>query len=66
MFWALALTMVQRNVVYRFINIKLPHKSLLHRLFPGQHPSPLCAICSLTVDSPIHFLFYCPAKANIW
>ncbi|KAI8636625.1 hypothetical protein BD408DRAFT_355313, partial [Parasitella parasitica] len=66
LFWALALTMLQRNVVYRFINNKIPHKSLLHRLFPGQHPSPLCAICSLTVDSPSHFLFYCPAKANIW
>ena len=65
-FWRLALTMVQRNVVYRYINHCIPHKSRLHRIFPALHPSDLCSICSSSSDSSEHFLFDCPAKASVW
>ncbi|EPB88091.1 hypothetical protein HMPREF1544_05153 [Mucor circinelloides 1006PhL] len=41
-FWALSLTMIQRNVIYRFINTCIPHQALLHRLFPQIHLSPMC------------------------
>lgn len=64
-FWRLALTMVQRNVVYRYINHCIPHKSRLHRIFPALHPSDLCSICSSSSDSSEHFLFDCPAKASV-
>jgi endonuclease/exonuclease/phosphatase family metal-dependent hydrolase len=65
-FWRLALTMVQRNVVYRYINHCIPHKSRLHRVYPALHPSDLCSICSSSSDSSEHFLFHCPAKASVW
>ncbi|EPB84897.1 hypothetical protein HMPREF1544_08332 [Mucor circinelloides 1006PhL] len=57
---------VQRNVVYRFINNCIPHKARLHRIFPDLHPSNLCMICSSSVDSSEHFLFDCPTKASVW
>ncbi|OAC98579.1 hypothetical protein MUCCIDRAFT_115500 [Mucor lusitanicus CBS 277.49] len=30
------------------------------------HPSPLCPICSTTIETAVHFLFYCPPKATVW
>ncbi|CEP12669.1 hypothetical protein [Parasitella parasitica] len=65
-FWSLALTMVQRNVLYRFISNSIPHKSLLHRVFTDLHPSPLCTICSISTETSVHFLFHCPPKATVW
>ncbi|EPB81367.1 hypothetical protein HMPREF1544_11916 [Mucor circinelloides 1006PhL] len=65
-FWSLTLTMVQRNVVYRFLHKCIPHQSLLHRMFPAVHVSPLCAVCSTVDDSIDHFLFYCPSKSEVW
>ncbi|KAL9536417.1 hypothetical protein MBANPS3_012662, partial [Mucor bainieri] len=65
-FWSLSLTMVQRNVLYRYINTRIPHMSLLHRIFPLIHLSPMCIICSATVDSVDHFLFSCAPKATVW
>ncbi|CEP10784.1 hypothetical protein [Parasitella parasitica] len=55
-FWSLILTMVQRNVVYRFIHKCIPHQSLLHRMFPTVHLSSLCPVCSTVDDSIHHFL----------
>lgn len=65
-FWSLSLTMIQRNVFYRFLNNCIPHRSLLHRIFPTVHLSPLCAVCSSVEDSVDHFLFRCPSKAAVW
>ena len=65
-FWSLSLTTLQRNVLYRYINASIPHQSLLHRLFPLIHLSPLCIVCSDTVDSIDHFLFHCAPKATVW
>ncbi|CAO0796054.1 unnamed protein product [Mucor circinelloides] len=64
-FWALSLTMIQRNVIYRFINTCIPHQALLHRLFPQIHLSPMCVVCSAYVDSCDHFLFSCAPKALV-
>ncbi|CAO3616186.1 unnamed protein product [Mucor fragilis] len=63
-FWSLSLTTVQRNVLYRYINGSIPHQSSLHRLFPLIHLSPMCIVCSDTVDSVEHLLFYCAPKAT--
>ncbi|KAI8636569.1 hypothetical protein BD408DRAFT_323060, partial [Parasitella parasitica] len=65
-FWCLSLTMIQRNVLYRFINNCIPHQSLLQRIFPTVHTSSLCAVCSSVEDSVDHFLFTCPSKASVW
>lgn len=65
-FWSLALTMVQRNVIYRLINRRIPHKALLNRIFPELHSDNLCLICSSSIDSIDHFLFFCPVKIQIW
>ncbi|KAI8640681.1 hypothetical protein BD408DRAFT_419278 [Parasitella parasitica] len=62
-FWSLTLTMVQRNVLYRYINTCTPYQFFLNRLFPLIHLSPLCIACSSTVDSVDHFLFTSVPKA---
>ncbi|GAN07820.1 hypothetical protein MAM1_0177d07324 [Mucor ambiguus] len=49
-----------------FENSCIPHKALLHRIYRDQHPSDLCTICSSSVDSTEHFLFYCPVKTSVW
>lgn len=59
-FWSLALTMVQMNVTYRFITKCIPHKALLNRIFPDNHPESLCIVCSSSTDSIDHFLFDYP------
>ncbi|KAI8647286.1 hypothetical protein BD408DRAFT_408930 [Parasitella parasitica] len=63
--WSLTLTMVQRNVLYCYINTWIPHQSFLNRLFPLIHLSPLCIVCSSTVDSADYFLFTCVPKAMV-
>ncbi|KAK4511136.1 regulator of (H+)-ATPase in vacuolar membrane [Mucor velutinosus] len=65
-FWPLSLTMIQRNVVYRFINNCIPHQSLLNLRFPSVYLSPLCFVCSSVEDSTDHFLFECPPKPAVW
>ncbi|CEP07581.1 hypothetical protein, partial, partial [Parasitella parasitica] len=65
-FWSLTLTMVQRNVLYRYINTCIPHQSFLHHIFPLIHLSPDCIVCSSSVDSVDHFLFTCAPKAMLW
>ncbi|KAG0860955.1 hypothetical protein G6F17_000531 [Rhizopus arrhizus] len=65
-FWSLHLTATQRNVIYRLINKKIPHKDILHKFFPDKFDTPNCSFCASTVDSLQHFLFDCPAKQVVW
>jgi hypothetical protein len=62
-FWSLSLTLVQRNVIYRFITRTIPAKRLLHYFKIAE--SPLCPICG-TVENAAHLLFLCPSKVSIW
>ena len=40
---------------------------LLHRIIPHTYDSPCCIFCSPSVvDNPVHFLYSCPFKWNIW
>ncbi|KAG0843425.1 hypothetical protein G6F16_000952 [Rhizopus arrhizus] len=65
-FWSLHLTATQRNVIYRLINKKIPHKDILHKFFPDKFDTPNCSFCASTVDSLQHFLFDCPVKQVVW
>ncbi|KAG1468931.1 hypothetical protein G6F56_003553 [Rhizopus delemar] len=65
-FWKLALTFVQRNIIYRIIYNKTPHKQLLHRIHPSQHPDSFCVICGTHTDSTDHFFFSCPQSITFW
>lgn len=65
-FWKLALTFVQRNIIYRIIYNKIPHKQLLHRIHPSQHPDSFCVICGTHTDSTDHFFFSCPQSITFW
>jgi hypothetical protein len=65
-FWSLSLVAIQRNVVYRLLSSPIPHRSLLHRIFPEKYPSSLCQICSSVPESAHHLLFYCHPKTIIW
>ncbi|KAL9542213.1 hypothetical protein MBANPS3_008723 [Mucor bainieri] len=62
-FWSLALTLVQRNVIYRFITRTIPARRLLHYFKIAE--SPLCPICG-TVENAVHMLFLCPRKVSVW
>ncbi|CAO3655742.1 unnamed protein product [Mucor fragilis] len=65
-FWLLPISHPCRNIWYRFLHRKIPHKSLLHRFVPDVFPSPSCALCSHPTDSLDHFLFSCPTKLSVW
>lgn len=65
-FWDLPLSHSCRNIWYRFLQKKLPHKSLLHRLIPDFFPAPNCPLCIYNVDSFEHFIFTCPLKLPVW
>ncbi|KAG1461795.1 hypothetical protein G6F56_005652 [Rhizopus delemar] len=65
-FWSLKLTAIQRNIVFRLIHHKIPHKALLHRFLPAKVDTPHCSICLIHVDSLEHFLFDCQPKSAIW
>lgn len=62
-FWSLSLTLVNRNVIYRFLTNTIPAKRLLHYFKMAE--SPLCPICN-TVENAVHLLFLCPSKVSIW
>ena len=63
-FWALSLTLVQRNVLYRFLTRSIPHKSILHYFKIIE--SPTCIVCKRSKEDAEHLLFLCPPKASIW
>lgn len=66
-FWKLSLTFVTRNVVYRFINQKIPSRSMLTTILGDAILSNTCIICSdNTIESDSHLLFLCPPKLHIW
>ncbi|CAO3665225.1 unnamed protein product [Rhizopus stolonifer] len=65
-FWSLNLTAIQRNIVFRLIHLKIPHKALLHRFLPAKVESSQCSICLIHEDSLEYFLFDCPPKSVIW
>jgi hypothetical protein len=66
MFWSFTLTAVPRNIVYRYIIGKIPHRSLLHRVIPQSFLSNMCPICCIYIENADHLLFTCPSKPNIW
>lgn len=61
-FWALSLSHAVRNIWFRLLHRKIPHKSLLNRFMPDHFPSKNCLICPFAVESLDHFLFSCPKK----
>ncbi|GAN02111.1 hypothetical protein MAM1_0017c01551 [Mucor ambiguus] len=65
-FWLLPISHSCHNIWYRFLYLKIPHKSLLHRFIPDFFPSPSCALCSHSCDTLGHFLFLCPVKLAAW
>ncbi|KAI8643461.1 hypothetical protein BD408DRAFT_414951 [Parasitella parasitica] len=65
-FWLLSISHSCRNIWYRFLHRKLPHKSLLNRIIPEFFPTPSCALCSQSNDTLDHFLFSCPIKLTVW
>jgi hypothetical protein len=62
-FWSLSLTLVQRNVIYRFLTKNIPTKRLLHHFRITD--SPLCPICNQEKNSA-YLLFLCPSKVSVW
>ncbi|CEP10556.1 hypothetical protein [Parasitella parasitica] len=65
--WSLVIPLSSRTVWYRALHLKIPTKSLLHRLMPQQHSSPLCTLCSGQVEEDLHhFLFTCSLKFQVW
>ncbi|KAI8077995.1 uncharacterized protein B0P05DRAFT_637858 [Gilbertella persicaria] len=65
-FWTLSLTAVVRNVVYRYINYKLPTTIRMNRFLPERFPTPLCQICGLYTENDNHMLFSFPPKTHFW
>ncbi|CAO0789273.1 unnamed protein product [Mucor circinelloides] len=62
-FWSLSLTLVQRNVIYRFITKTIPARRLLHYFQIAD--TPLCPICG-NEENAVHLLFLCPDKVSTW
>ncbi|CAO0801991.1 unnamed protein product [Mucor circinelloides] len=65
-FWLLPISHSCRNIWYRFLYHKIPHKSLLHRFVPDVFPTSSCALCCHSTDTLEHFLFSCPTKLSVW
>ncbi|KAI8635787.1 hypothetical protein BD408DRAFT_398294, partial [Parasitella parasitica] len=65
-FWLLPISHSCRNIWYRFLHQKIPHKSLLHRFVPAFFPTSACVLCSHPDDTLDHFLFSCPVKLSVW
>ncbi|CAO3622196.1 unnamed protein product [Mucor hiemalis] len=65
-FWGTKLNSTNRNVVYRFIHKKIPHRHLMHRIFPEKTTSSLCQLCNNHDEDANHMLFLCHFKRNIW
>ncbi|KAI7887773.1 uncharacterized protein EV154DRAFT_391900, partial [Mucor mucedo] len=66
LFWAMTLTMVQRNVVYRFLTNDISNRNILHQIFPEKFDSSTCIICNDAPKSTFHMLFFCPIKYSAW
>ncbi|KAL7319651.1 hypothetical protein PS15m_002766 [Mucor circinelloides] len=65
-FWLLPISHSCRNIWYRFLHHKIPHKSLLHRFVPDVFPTPSCTLYYHSTDNLNHFLFSCPTKLSVW
>ncbi|KAI9344736.1 hypothetical protein BD770DRAFT_328771, partial [Pilaira anomala] len=65
-FWQLPLSHSCRNIWFRLIHKKFPHKSLLNHFMPIHFPTSACPICSSPVESFDHFVFTCPPKLQTW
>ncbi|KAG2192649.1 hypothetical protein INT47_006907 [Mucor saturninus] len=53
-FWNLPLSHSCRNVWYRYIHKKIPHRSTLHRFMPAYFPTPVCQLCSHPTETLDH------------
>ncbi|EPB91667.1 hypothetical protein HMPREF1544_01589 [Mucor circinelloides 1006PhL] len=60
-FWSLSLTLVQRNVIYRFITKTIPSRRLLHYFQIAD--TPLGPIFG-NEENAVHLLFLCPDKVS--
>ncbi|KAG1533569.1 hypothetical protein G6F51_012544 [Rhizopus arrhizus] len=65
-FWSFPILHACRNVWYRLLHQKIPHKFLLHRLLPTHFTSAQCPVCLTAEDTLLHFVFQCPAKLAVW
>lgn len=63
-FWRLALTTVQRNVLYRLLHRLIPTRRLLFHILPAQYPSSACEFC-VDVEDIYHLFFRCPPQVHI-
>ncbi|CEP19298.1 hypothetical protein [Parasitella parasitica] len=64
-FWTLSLTLVQRNVTYRWLHGKANTRALMSLYDPlvYQTACVLCLSCDETVE---HLFFECPSKFAFW
>ncbi|KAI7851818.1 hypothetical protein BDC45DRAFT_444880, partial [Circinella umbellata] len=64
--WSETVSSIVRNLWYRVSHKTILCKQTLHHIIPLIHHSPCCIFCPSVVDTPIHFLYSCPYKWNIW
>ena len=64
-FWKLKLNLPARNLWYRVLNKKVPHRSYLIYIH-NEVTSTTCPLCDHSTEEFVHFLVTCPIKASIW
>ncbi|KAI9243634.1 hypothetical protein BDA99DRAFT_448995, partial [Phascolomyces articulosus] len=61
-FWNLDTRYQARNFWFHILHHKLSYRRVLHKLLPYEYPSPLCPICSLSIEDEDHFIYRCLRK----
>ncbi|KAI9330553.1 hypothetical protein BD770DRAFT_333796 [Pilaira anomala] len=65
-FWSASIPLTCRTLWYRLIHNRIPHRGLLHYIFPDKFLTDLCPRCSCSADSLSHFFFTCPSIQTVW
>ncbi|KAI9248344.1 hypothetical protein EDC94DRAFT_528360, partial [Helicostylum pulchrum] len=65
-FWSYKIPLKARTVWYRILHNRIPHRGILHFIFPDKTPTNLCSRCSIHPDSIFHFFFGCPSILPAW
>ncbi|KAG1050249.1 hypothetical protein G6F43_007464 [Rhizopus delemar] len=65
-FWVYPVSRACRNVWYRLLHRKIPHRSLLNRLIPYYFPFDTYSVCATGSDTLEYFLYDCPKKWLVW
>ncbi|CEP14937.1 hypothetical protein [Parasitella parasitica] len=64
-FWTLSLTLVQRNVTYRWLHGKANTRALMSLYDPLVY-QPACILCLSCDETVEHLFFECPSKFAFW